>query len=108
MGHVRKRERLMKRVKGFEAGRKNLLQLAKVADLKAGAHSYRDRRVKKRTMRAAWQVAISAGARENGLSYSRLMGALSKKGIALNRRVLSQMAAEHPELFKQIVAMATK
>lgn len=96
----------MKRVKGFEAGRKNLLQLAKVADLKAGAHSYRDRRVKKRDMRALWQVQINAGARENGLSYSRLMGALKKRGIALNRRVLSEIAGKHPAIFKRIVAMA--
>lgn len=103
MGHVKRRKNLMKRVKGFEAGRKNLIKQAKVADFKAGVHSYRDRKVKKRDARALFQTRINAGARQLGISYSKLMGAFKVKGIALNRKVLSEIAAQKPEVFKKLV-----
>ncbi len=94
----------MKRVRGFEAGRKNLIKLAKTAELKAGAHAHRDRRVKKRTFRALWNVRINAAVRQEGLSFSKFMGLLSGKNIVLDRKVLSQIAAENPGMFKNIIA----
>jgi len=105
VGHVKRRTNLRKRVKGFEAGRKNLIKLAKTAEIKAGAHAYRDRRTKKRTMRANWQVRINAAVREHGMSYSAFMGALKAKGITLDRKVLSQIAATEPQVFNAIVGL---
>lgn len=102
MGHVKHRKNLMKRVKGFQAGRKNLIKQAKVADVKAGVHAYRDRRVKKRDMRALFQVRINAAVRPLGMSYSKFMSALKVKNISLNRKVLSEIAAHKPEVFKKI------
>ncbi len=102
MGHVKHRKNLMKRVKGFEAGRKNLIKQAKVAATKAGVHAYRDRRVKKRDMRALFQVRINAAVRPLGMSYSKFMNALKVKGITLNRKVLSEIAAHKSDVFKKI------
>lgn len=104
MLHLKKRKNLMKRVKGFQAGRKNLIKLAKTAELKAGASAHRDRRVKKRDARALWQVKINAAVRESGLSYSAFMGMVHKKNVGLDRKVLSQIAALHPAVFAKIVA----
>lgn len=102
--HSKRRRNILKKVKGFEGGRKSLLKLAKVAATKAGAYAYADRRKKKRTMRGNWQVNINAAAREHGLSYSKFMGALKRKNIALDRKVLAQAATNHPQIFAQIVA----
>ena len=93
----------MKRVKGFEAGRKNLIKLAKTADTKAGAHAYRDRKVKKRTMRGLWQVRINAAVRLFDMSYSKFIGALKVKQVKLDRKVLSQIADKEPKVFAKIV-----
>ena len=93
----------MKRVKGFGDGRKNLLKLAKTADTRAGMDAYRDRRVKKRTFRALWQVRINAAARELGMSYSKLTGAMKEKQVGLNRKVLSEIADQKPATFEKIV-----
>ena len=105
--HSKRRRNLLKRVKGFRAGRKNLIKLAKVADIKAGAHAYRDRRRKKRQFRALWQVRLNAAVRPLGMSYSMFMGALRKKDIALNRKVLSELAAQEPTVFQKIVESLT-
>lgn len=102
-GHLKRRKALHRQTKGFEGGRKNLVKVAKTAVLKAGAHAYRDRRVKKRTMRALWQVRLNAAVRPYGLSYSRFMDALKKKGIALDRKVLSELAAKYPAVFAKLV-----
>jgi len=102
-GHLKKRKNLMRRVKGFEAGRKNLLKLAKTAATKAGAHSYRDRKRKKREFRRLWQIRINAAVRQLGGNYSQLMGGFKKNNIKLDRKVLSQIAAGQPEIFKKIV-----
>ena len=107
MGHVKKRKILHKRVKGFQGGRKNLLKIAKTALMKAGSYAYRDRRVKKRTMRAQWNIQVNAAVREAGTSYSRFMGALKQKNIELNRKVLAELGAEHPAIFAKILE-ATK
>jgi large subunit ribosomal protein L20 len=101
--HVKRRRALKKRVKGFGQGRKNLIKAMKTADTRAGAHAYRDRRVKKRDFRRLWQIRINAAVREFGISYSVFMGALKKKKIDLNRKVLSEIAAEQPKVFEKIV-----
>ena len=105
VSHLKRRKNLLKRVKGFEGGQKNLLTRAKTAELKAGAHAYRDRRVKKRSFRALWQVRINAAVREHGMNYSVFMNALKNKHIALNRKVLSEIAAKHPAVFRTIIAL---
>ena len=102
MRHAKRRSNILKRVKGFEGGRKKLLKLAKTADTKAGAHAYRDRRTKKRTTRNLWQVKINAEIRKHGMSYSAFMGALKKNGITLDRKALSQIAEKHPKVFAAI------
>lgn len=101
--HVKRRRNLKKQAKGFRWGRKNKLKLAKVAVTKAGAFSYRDRRNKKRDFRALWLVRINAALRLNGMSYSKFIGALKAKNIELDRKVLSELAAKHPEVFAAIV-----
>lgn len=102
-GHLKKRKILHKRVKGFEAGRKNLVKLARTALMKAGAHAHRDRRVKKRTMRSLWQVRINAAVRPLGMSYSEFIGALKIKDITIDRKVLSEIAIKYPAIFEKIV-----
>lgn len=102
LSHLKRRKNLLKRVKGFEGGRKSLIKLAKTADTKAGAYAYRDRRNKKRTFRQLWQVRINAAVRPLGLSYSVFMSGLKKKQILLDRKVLSQLAQE-PAVFEKIV-----
>ena len=93
----------MKRVKGFQGGKKKLIKLAKTADTRAGMHAYRDRRVKKRTTRALWQVNINAAVRELGMSYSKFMAALKQKNVSLNRKMLTEIAVQNPKVFAKIV-----
>jgi len=97
------RRNIQKLTKGYEAGRKNLVKMAKTAIKKAGAHAYRDRRVRKRDFRALWEIQINAGARINGTSYSKLIGALNKKGIKLNRKMLAELAGKFPTVFTKLV-----
>ncbi len=104
--HLKRRKNLLKRVKGFQGGRKKLIKLAKVADLKAGAYAYSDRRKKKRNMRRLWQVRINAAARDMGVSYSVLMGTLKKHNVLLDRKVLSEIAMQYPAVFKKIAESA--
>ena len=89
--------------KGFRGRRGNVFRIAKEAVMKAGQYAYRDRRNKKRVFRRLWIARINAGARQNGLSYSRLMGGLRKGGIELNRKVLADLAVHQPEAFAAIV-----
>lgn len=103
LGHLKKRRNLLKRVKGFGAGRKSLIKQAKTADTRAGMHAYRDRRVKKRTFRRLWSVRINAATRNLGLSYSAFMGKLKEKQVGLNRKVLSELAANEPQAFEKVV-----
>jgi len=74
--HVKKRRILLKKVKGYQWGRKKLIRLAKTAVNKAGVHAYTDRKKKKRTMRSLWQIKINAFSRENGLNYSKFVNKL--------------------------------
>src|SRR4026209_1907885 len=106
--HLKRRKNIMAQTKGYMWGRKSKIKLAKVAILKAGKNAYRDRRLKKRDMRGLWQLRINAAARENGWSYSKLMGALKKADVALDRKVLSELAMKYPEAFKSVVATAKR
>ncbi len=89
--------------KGYFGRRKNVWTVAKNAIEKGLVYAYRDRKAKKRDFRALWIQRINAGAREHGMSYSALMGALKKANIDLNRKVLADLAMNHPEAFKSIV-----
>ena len=98
-----RRKKVMKHAKGYFGRRKNVWTVAKNAVEKAMQYSYRDRRAKKRTCRALWITRINAGAREHGMSYSKFMGQLKANNIDLNRKVLADLAMNHPEAFKAIV-----
>ncbi|MBC3539768.1 50S ribosomal protein L20 [Rufibacter sediminis] len=98
-----KRKRIMKMAKGYFGRRKNVWTVAKNAVEKGLLYAYRDRKAKKRDFRALWIQRINAAARINGLSYSQLMGSLKKANINLNRKVLADLALNHPEAFTGIV-----
>lgn len=102
--HVKRRRNLLTKTKGYMWGRKSKIKLARPAMLKAGVYAYRDRRNKKRTFRQLWQIRINAAVRPEGLSYSKFMDLLKKKGVALDRKVLSNLAAKQPIVFKALVA----
>ncbi|MDR0750562.1 MAG: 50S ribosomal protein L20 [Tannerellaceae bacterium] len=98
-----KRKRILKLTRGYYGARKNVWTVAKNTWEKGLTYAYRDRRNKKRNFRALWIQRINAAARLEGLSYSRLMGALHAKGVEINRKVLADLAMNHPEAFKAIV-----
>jgi large subunit ribosomal protein L20 len=102
-GHVNRRKNILKRVKGFGAGRKKLIKAAKMAAKKAGSHSYKDRKIKKRQIRALWQVKINAAARNLGIPYSRLIGLMKSKEIGIDRKALAQIAQNYPKAFEKII-----
>lgn len=100
---VRKRhKKLLKATKGYKLGRSKLFKQAKQAWLKAGQHSYRDRRNKKRDFRRLWIVQLNAAARTHGMPYGQFIFGLEKAGINLNRKVLAQLSIESPAQFAQI------
>ncbi|MGV4438675.1 50S ribosomal protein L20 [Ornithobacterium rhinotracheale] len=99
----RRRKKIIKLAKGYFGRRKNVWTVAKNAVEKAMVYAYRDRRQKKRNFRALWIQRINAGARKHGMSYSKFMGALKSNNIELNRKVLADLAMNHPEAFKAIV-----
>ncbi|MGB5173095.1 50S ribosomal protein L20 [Eudoraea sp.] len=98
-----RRKKVMKQAKGYFGRRKNVWTVAKNAVEKAMVYAYRDRRNKKRTFRALWITRINAGARLHGMSYSQFIGKLKANQIELNRKVLADLAMNHPEAFKAIV-----
>ena len=98
-----KRKKILKAAKGYWGRRKNVYTVAKGAVEKGMQYVYRDRRVKKREFRKLWILRINAGAREHGLSYSQFMGGLKKSNIDLNRKVLADLAMNHPEAFKAVI-----
>ena len=101
-----KRKRILKLTRGYFGARKNVWTVAKNTWEKGLTYAYRDRRNKKRNFRALWIQRINAAARINGMSYSQFMGALSKAGIEINRKVLADLAMNNPEAFKAIVEKA--
>ncbi|WP_213522624.1 50S ribosomal protein L20 [Nonlabens sp.] len=98
-----RRKKVLKQAKGFFGRRKNVWTVAKNAVEKAMSYSYRDRRNKKRSFRRLWITRINAGARLHGMSYSVFMGAVKKNNIELNRKVLADLAMNHPEAFEAVV-----
>lgn len=98
-----RRKKMMKLAKGYFGRRKNVWTVAKNAIEKGLVYSYRDRKQKKRKFRGLWIQRINAGARQHGMSYSKLMGKLNASDINLNRKVLADLAMNHPEAFKAVV-----
>jgi large subunit ribosomal protein L20 len=93
----------MKQAKGYFGRRKNVWTVAKNAVEKGMQYSYVGRKHKKRNFRSLWIQRINAGTREHGMSYSEFMGKLNKSGVELNRKVLADLAMNHPEAFKAVV-----
>lgn len=98
-----KRKRVLKLAKGFFGRKKNVWTVAKNAVEKGLVYAYRDRKQKKREFRAVWIQRINAAARLYGMSYSELMGKLGKSGIEINRKVLADLAMNHPKAFEEVV-----
>ncbi len=98
----------MKLTRGYYGARKNVWTVAKNTWEKGLTYAFRDRRNKKRNFRALWIQRINAAARLEGLSYSRLMGGLREAGIEINRKVLADLAVNHPEAFKAVVSKIAK
>ena len=99
-----KRKRILKPTPGYFGARKNVWTVAKNTWEEGLTYAYRDRKNKKRTFRALWIQRINAAARQEGMSYSVLMGKLAKAGIEINRKVLADLALNNPQAFKAIVA----
>jgi large subunit ribosomal protein L20 len=102
----RSHKKIMARAKGYFSRRKNIFRVAVQAVEKAEQYQYRDRRAKKRNFRALWIQRINAGTRELGLTYGRFINGLSKAGIEVDRKVLSDLAIHDPVAFKAIVEKA--
>lgn len=98
-----KRKKVLKSAKGYWGRRKNVWTVAKNTVEKGMQYAYRDRKAKKREYRALWIQRINAGAREHGMSYSVFMGKLKEANIDLNRKVLADLAMNHPDAFKAVI-----
>ncbi|QDU59080.1 50S ribosomal protein L20 [Aeoliella mucimassa] len=99
----RKKNRLFKSVKGYRGGRGKLLRTAKETAVRAGAYSFRDRKVRAREFRKLWILRINAAVRERGMRYSVFANGLKKANIELNRKMLSEMAIHDPAMFDAVV-----
>jgi len=99
-------KKVIKQAKGYSGRRKNVFRVAKQAVTKAGQYAYRDRRQRKRQFRRLWIARINAGARELGMSYSRLIDGLTKASIEVDRKVLSELAINNKEAFAALVEKA--
>lgn len=100
---LKTRRNVLKRVKGYRFGRSTKERQAREAIAHAGNHAFAHRRKKKGDFRQLWTVKLNAALRPLGISYSKFIDALKKKNVTLDRKVLSQIAHEHPETFKRIV-----
>lgn len=101
----RRHKKVLKAASGYFGGRSKLYRTAQEAVDKGLAYAYGDRKKKKRTIRSLWQIRISAAAKENGLSYSKLIAALKKSSVGLDRKVLSGIAVKYPQDFAKIVQL---
>ena len=99
----KRRKKILKETKGYFGARKNVFTVAKNAYEKALQYAYRDRRKNKGNFRALWIQRINAGVRQYGMSYSEFMGKLKNKGVAINRKVLADLAMNDPKAFESIV-----
>ena len=102
----RRHKKILKLAKGYRGSKHLLFKKANETVMKALSYARRDRRAKKREFRQLWIARINAATRANGMSYSRFMNGLAKAGIEMNRKVLADLAMNHPEAFKAIVAKA--
>ena len=98
-----KHKKVLKAVKGYWGRRKNTIRVAKQAMEKAMQYAYRDRKTKKRDFRSLWIQRINAGVRAEGMTYSKFINGVSKSGVKLDRKVLADLAYDHPDAFKIIV-----
>ncbi len=103
-----KRKRILKLAKGYWGRRKNVWTVSKGAVEKGLTYAYRDRKAKKRQFRKLWILRINAAARLHGMSYSQFMGKLGKSDVQLNRKVLADLAMNHPDAFKAVVDQVKK
>ncbi|MCJ7553127.1 MAG: 50S ribosomal protein L20 [Ignavibacteriaceae bacterium] len=103
----RRRKKILKLAKGYWGSRSKVYTIAKGSVEKGLVHAYRDRKLKKRTFRQLWIVRINAAARENGITYSKLIDAMNKKGVEINRKVLASLAVENPATFAELVKFST-
>ena len=101
-----KHKKVLDAAKGYYGRRKNTIRVAKQAVEKAMQYAYRDRKNRKRNFRSLWIQRLNAGAREHGITYSRLIDGLAKAGIDIDRKVLSDIAIREPEAFSAIVEKA--
>lgn len=111
VNHVASRARrkaIMKHAKGYYGRRKNVWTVAKNAVEKGWQYAYEGRKQKKRNFRALWITRINAGARQHGMSYSQFMGLVNKSDMELNRKVLADLAMNHPDAFKAVVEAVKK
>jgi len=97
------RKNVLKMTKGYRLNRRNKEAAAITAIMHAGANAFAHRRDKKGDMRRLWNVRINAALRENGTTYSKFIGAMTKANIEIDRKILSILAQENPEIFKKIV-----
>jgi large subunit ribosomal protein L20 len=100
-----RRKKILKAAKGYRGGQSKLYKTAAISVNRARVFAYRDRRARKRDFRRLWVIRINAAARENGLSYSQLIGRLHTAGIELNRQMLADMAVNDPLAFSEVVNM---
>ena len=100
----KRRERVLRDTKGFRWGRKSKYRYAKDALRHAWAYAFRDRKAKKRSFRRLWQTTINTAVRAEGLRYNTFISLLKKHGIAIDRKVLSELARKEPNLLKEIIA----
>ena len=101
---VRKRHnKLLKQAKGYQGSRSRRIRVARQTVLKALSYAYRDRRNRKRDFRRLWIIRINAAARQNGISYNRLISGLKQAGIDLDRKILADMAVRDPDGFRSVV-----
>ena len=103
-----RRKKVLKLAKGYFGSRKNVWTVAKNAIEKGMLYAYSGRKQKKRNFRSLWITRINEGARLHGMSYSQFMGAVHKSGIELNRKVLADLAMNHPDAFKAVVDSVKK
>jgi len=96
----------MKLARGYRGARSRVYRVAVQAVTKAGQYAYRDRKQRKRQFRSLWIVRINAAARDNGLSYSRLINGLSKAGITVDRKILAELAVNDPQAFTSVAEQA--
>lgn len=99
-------KKILKSAKGYYNARRKIYRVAKQAVIKAGQYAYRDRRNRKRQFRQLWIIRINAGARQHGLSYSRFINGLKKAGIAIDRKILAELAVYDKAVFASLVEKA--